>query len=399
MTGLVGARGQAADRISTAKRNPLQAMGFADVLWVCFAVAMLVVMIRSHEAMTIPYHFIFVSFALVYGFRVWPALIAVTTLVVMTGTTGAVFLIAYRAGDIKVDELAEIPLMPAIVAFMVWHALRAAAARREVEQLAVREAGRVDRQREFLRDTSHAIRTPVTIARGHVQLMRMAVADPEVAQDTDEVLHQLDRIHQLAGRLLAIEQLETTPVLHLEPIDVQQLVETVGRRWSAAAARDWQVQARPAGLVQADEHRLAEALDALVENALRFTTDQDTVRVSAYGEGTWAVIEVADSGPGIPAQDRQRVFERFFQRHPKGEEPGTGLGLALVSAVATAHGGDAGAGVAAEGGALLRVRLPMSVGTVHPEPPQPPDPNDAAQQPVTTRPTATERLPDRQLTG
>jgi len=390
MSRPVGLPGEEAPAGRPLVRNPLDGLGFADVLWMGFAVAMLVVMSRSHEAMTIPYHFIFVSFALVYGFRVWPAQIAVTTLVLMTVTTGAVFATAYRAGEIKIDELAEIPLMPAIVAFMVWHALRGAAARREVEQLALREAGRVDRQREFLRDTSHAIRTPVTIARGHVQLMRMSVNDPEIAQDTDEVLHQLNRIHQLAGRLLTIEQLETTPALDVEPIDVQHLVETVGRRWSAAAARNWTVVAEPAGLVTADEHRLTEALDALVENALRFTTDEDTVRISTYADGSWAVIEVADSGPGIPVADQQRVFERFYQRHPKGEEPGTGLGLALVSAVATAHGGDATAGSACEGGALLRVRLPMVPASVSAGPGIPAESSPAG-------PPAIEQLPTRQL--
>jgi signal transduction histidine kinase len=391
MSGPSGGTGEAARPAGAETGNAFQGLGFSDLLWAGFAVAMLVVMSRSHAAMTVPYHFIFVSFALVYGFRVWAAPVALTMLVLMTLSTGAVFLIAYRAGEIKADELAEIPLMPAIVAFMVWHALRGAAARREVEQLALREAGRVDRQRGFLRDTSHAIRTPVTIARGHVQLMRMSVHDPELVQDTGEVLHQLDRIHQLAGRLLAIEQLETTPVLDVEPIDLQHLVETVGRRWSAAAPRQWRVDARPAGLVTADEHRLTEALDALVENALRFTTDADTVRLSAYSDGTWAVAEVADSGPGIPVADQQRVFDRFFQRHPKGEEPGTGLGLALVAAVATAHGGEAAAGSAVEGGALLRVRLPMTARSASAD-------DEASACPrATAEPPAVR--PDRQLTG
>jgi len=396
MSRPVGLPGEEAPAGRPLVRNPLDGLGFADVLWMGFAVAMLVVMSRSHEAMTIPYHFIFVSFAMVYGFRVWPARIAVTTLVLMTVSTGVVFLTAYRANEIKIDELAEIPLMPAIVAFMVWHALRGAAARREVELLAQREAGRVDRQREFLRDTSHAIRTPVTIARGHVELMRMSVNDPEIAQDTDEVLHQLNRIHQLAGRLLTIEQLETTPALDVEPIDVQLLVETIGRRWSAAAPRTWQVVAQPAGLVSADEHRLTEALDALVENALRFTSDADTVRLSAYADGSWAVIEVADSGPGIPVEDQQRVFERFFQRHPRGEEPGTGLGLALVRAVATAHGGDATAGTACEGGALLRVRLPMVSANLTGEPLVPAESGPAGSA---SGAPAVEQLPPRQLTN
>lgn len=329
-----------------------------DVLWLGFALAMLFVMWNSQSGMTVPYHFIFITFALVYGFRMWSKWLSVLLLAGITVATAVVFLHAYSQGRVQLDELAEIPLMPMIVGFAVFHGLRAEAARRRVEEYAAQEAGQLNRQREFLRDTSHAIRTPVTIARGHVELLHMHSTDAQTVADADEIRHQLDRITALAGRLLAIEQLQTVDRLDIEVVDVQSFVSTLGRRWAAAVERDWRVTAEPAGLVETDPHRLAEALDALVENALRFTTAKDRIRLSCRREGPWTVIEVADSGPGIPPEDRERVFERFFQRHPRGEEPGTGLGLALVHAVAAAHRGQARALSAPEGGALLQLRLP-----------------------------------------
>ena len=124
--------------------------------------------------------------------------------------------------------------------------------------------------------------------------------------------------------------------------------------------RDWRLVTTPLQYACADALRLEEALDAMVENAVRFTSPDDVIRISCRADGPWVRLEVADSGMGIPVEDREHVFERFFHRHPRGEEPGTGLGLALVAAVAEAFGGRVNAGPAPEGGALVCLRLPRS---------------------------------------
>jgi two-component system OmpR family sensor kinase len=218
----------------------------------------------------------------------------------------------------------------------------------------------------------------------------MATVDEMIRQDSDEVLHQLDRLHHLAGRLLSIERLETTPGLNLKLIDAQSLITRIARRWSAAVTRHWIVVDGPSAFIHADEHQLTDALDAIVENALKFTELDDIVRFTARVSGPWVVFDVADSGPGIPEAHRAKVFDRFYHRPPQGSEPGTGLGLALVAAVAGAHGGHARVSSAAEGGALVSMRIP-AVSSMSPlseetgEKPGQGDP-DQARQPVRETP-------------
>jgi signal transduction histidine kinase len=329
-----------------------------DALWCAFVLAMLTAMYLIPDQETIPYHLIFVSFTLLYGYRMWSARTTIAALGGITVITGVMFVRVYLAGDITWDELAEIPLMTLIVGGGAWHALRSAAAQRRVEELAALETSRLDRQRAFLRDTAHAIRTPVTIARGNIELIKLDSSDDQLQQDSEEVLHQLDRLHHMARRLLIIEALHTSDLYDAEHVDVGAMVADAARRWSGAAPRVWVSPARISAEANVDRLRLEEAIDAMVENAIRFTKPGGTIRIACEATSSAIRIDVADDGPGIPVEDRERVFERFFHRHPAGEEPGTGLGLALVAAVSSTFNGDAWVGDAPEGGALVRLRLP-----------------------------------------
>jgi signal transduction histidine kinase len=370
-TATVGRPGTArADGATTEEGRPLRrilrwgrapALGWlraVDLVWTAFVLAMFLTMWLIPGQQTIPYHLIYASFALIYGYRLWSPLATVSVLFGMAVLSGVFFLRVYEMGDISWDELSEIPLMSLIVAGTAWHAHRSAAAQRRVEELASLESSRLDRQRDFLRDTAHAIRTPVTIARGNLELLQYRSQDGEAQEDVAEVLHQLDRLHHMARRLLIIEALQTSDLYDEEHVDVGDLVDKAGHRWAAAAPREWRLTPAVSASAATDRLRLEESLDALVENALRFTHPGGVIRISCLIEGDFVVIEVADDGPGIASEDRDRVFDRFFQRHPLGEEPGTGLGLALVAAVSAAFGGDTCAAAAPEGGALLRLRLP-----------------------------------------
>jgi signal transduction histidine kinase len=340
-------------------RSPaIGGLGVVDALWCLFVLAMLAAMLLIPDQETIPYHLIFVSFTLLYGYRMWQPQTTVAVLGAITLITGVLFVRVYLKADITWDELAEIPLMTLIVGGGAWHAYRSAMAQRRVQELAALESSRLDRQRAFLRDTAHAIRTPVTIARGNIELIQLDSTDPQLQQDSEEVLHQLDRLHHMARRLLVIEALHTSDLYDAQQVDVGAMVADAARRWSGAAPRSWVHSPRISADAMVDRLRLEESIDAMVENAIRFTQTGGTIRIACEATPSAITIEVADDGPGILVEDRERVFERFFHRHPAGEEPGTGLGLALVAAVAATFKGSVWVDDAPEGGALVRLRLP-----------------------------------------
>jgi signal transduction histidine kinase len=228
-------------------------------------------------------------------------------------------------------------------------------ARRQARADALRQ--RVEHEREFLRDASHQLRTPITIARGHAELLREAAPTSEMADDADVLVHELDRLGRLSERLLLLAAAEAPGFLWLEPVELEQLVVETARRWSAAADRRWSFDIGVEGILVADRERLATALDALLENAVKFTDRGDTIRITGGGAGAGAVLAVEDTGAGIAASDLARVFQRFA-RGARGRRPGTGLGLAIVRAIVEAHGGSVAVASAPGEGTQFRLELP-----------------------------------------
>lgn len=304
-----------------------------------FVTSMLAAMVATPGEETIPYHLMFLSITLVYGFRVWPMRPTVLVVAAITAATGVVLYMHYLEHRIDGPELAEVPLMPMLLLAMMWHARRRAAAQRQVEQMADERHRSLEREREFLRDASHAIRTPVTIARGHVELIQTGLEDGTAYEDSEVVLRQLDRMHALSSRLLALARLDSAQDLRLESLDLDAFVAQVATNWTGSADRDW-VVGTGGGRVDADREWLELAVDAIVENAVHFTEAGDRIEVSCRREqnGT-STITIADSGAGIPSADLPHVFERFWHRRPPGGMPGSGLGLAMAMAAATAMGG------------------------------------------------------------
>lgn len=326
-----------------------------DIAFVVLVTALFIVMVKWANYETVPYHLIFLSLAIVYGFRVWSGGATFLVLAVIATGTGGVLFSRYLSGEINLEELSEIVLMPLILAATAWHARRRVAMQRQVEMYAETERERWLREQEFLRDCSHALRTPLTIARGHVELLG-AMAGPDCAPDVAVVLGELDRLNRLASRLLAIADLERSDSLHLRPVDLGWLVRMAKTRWAASVDRDWILDVVEPAWSNIDKERLETALDAIVENAVKATGPGDTIRLVCLG-GRRAQVAVADSGPGIASQDRDKVFERFWRGPAVGLERGTGLGLAFARSVAEAHGGGVFVEPAPEGGALVGLWL------------------------------------------
>ncbi|MFT4187148.1 MAG: ATP-binding protein [Aeromicrobium sp.] len=197
----------------------------------------------------------------------------------------------------------------------------------------------VTTQRDLLDDVGHELRTPLTIMRGHLETT--ALADPEsVAQTHEIVLEEIDRMTDLVADLLVLADAHNPDFLRRVPTDVDALVRRVVTKVRPLAHRDWRVDTRTGATVDLDPGRITQAVMALVDNAVGHTRTGDLVGVRATLADDELRLLVGDSGPGVPAQDRERVFDRFGRgRADQSRRDSHGLGLAITSAIAEAHGG------------------------------------------------------------
>jgi signal transduction histidine kinase len=333
-----------------------------DLALAVVVVALLVAMVLTPGEETIPFHLVFLAITLVYGFRVWPMKPTMVVVGAVTLVAGAVMYQHFLDDRIEAPELAEVPLMPMLLLAMIWHARRRAVIQAQLEEMAEERQRTLQREREFLRDASHAIRTPVTIARGHVELIQGSLVDPLAYDDSDVVLRQLDRMSALSTRLLALARLDSAQSLHPEPLDLGSFVEQIGANWRGTADRDWAVRPDRPGRVPgyADREWLELAVDALIENAVHFTRPGDRIELSCRYDAGLSTISVTDSGAGIAPEDLPHVFERFWHRRPADGVPGSGLGLAMASSAAQAMGGSLVVSSALGEGASFELSLPLA---------------------------------------
>ena len=328
-----------------------------EAAWFAFAAANLVAMARFPSWETVPFHFIWISLTLLYGFRVWePAPTGLVLGVVIAGT-GAVILNDAFAGDQLWGELFEVPLMSAMFLAMVWHARRRQDATRTLEREARERAELLAQQKRFLHDVSHELRTPVTIARGHLEVLQRV--NGQTGQEVEIALDELGRIEDILERLLLLAKSKQPDFVVPQAIDLEPFLEDVFLRWSEVVPRGWALGPLVAGTLRADPEALRIALDALIENAVKYTEPADAITLSCRAAGTELALEVADEGGGIPPEALERIFDRFARADParSRSQGGAGLGLAIVDALVRAHGGRCEA-VNRSGGAVFTLRFP-----------------------------------------
>jgi signal transduction histidine kinase len=309
-----------------------------EALWVLFAALNLIAMWLTPDWETIPFHFIWVSLTILYGFRVWGPRGTAILLAAVVLTTGAVILNDAFQGSQLWGELTEVPLMSAMFLAMVWHARRRQAALGETERVATERAELLERQERLLHDVSHELRTPVTIARGHLETLLRA--NGETAPEVSVAVDELDRMAHIVERLLLLATAESPDFVSPSAIELESFLEDVFVRWSEVAARSWRLGEVSGGTVLADPHALRIALDALLENAVDHTSEGSAIELSARKAGNRVEIAVTDAGPGIPPEALGRIFERFGRADSgrSRRHGGVGLGLAIVDAIARAHG-------------------------------------------------------------
>jgi signal transduction histidine kinase len=312
-----------------------------DAAWLAFALVNVAAMLLWPEWETIPFHLIWFSLTVLYGFRVWALKPTYGVLAVQGIVTGLLIANDASHGSQEWGELFEVPLMSAMFLAMVWHARRHRAAADALAEHVQERVAILAQHERFLHDASHELRTPITIARGHLEVLSRANgagAQPEVAVAIDE----LARMERIVERLLVLVLAgETDLTVTAEDVALDMLIEDVAMRWAEVAPRVWRVGRLPSGTIRADPDALRIALDALVENAVTHTNETDAIELRASEWHGHVAIDVADEGCGIPSEAIDKIFERFArvdQSRSRGRD-GVGLGLAIVDAIAKAHGG------------------------------------------------------------
>jgi PAS domain S-box-containing protein len=221
---------------------------------------------------------------------------------------------------------------------------------------------------EFISLVSHELRTPLTSIRGYLELLLDGGAG-ELSEDQSRFLGVVDRnskrLMHLVGDLLFLAQVEAGKLaLELDEVDLDHVVaEAVEAAKPIADEKGIELRGsvEPVPVMVGDRGRLAQVLDNLVSNALKFTGQGGSVDVVVSADGGDAVLEVRDTGMGIPVDEQAHLFERFFRSSEATERaiPGTGLGLTIAKAIVEHHGGTIGLESVEGKGTTLRVRLPL----------------------------------------
>jgi signal transduction histidine kinase len=211
-------------------------------------------------------------------------------------------------------------------------------------------------QRTFLDDAGHELRTPITIVRGHLEVMGDT---PEERRETMAVVtDELDRMARMVDDLLLLAKAAQPDFLHIEPVELADLTTELLVKARALGPRQWQLERCAEGIVDVDPQRVTQAVLNLARNALEHTAPGGTVHIGSAWTADGVRLWVRDRGPGIARADHARIFDRFARSAAGRRAEGAGLGLAIVRSIAVAHGGDVSVDSAPGEGATFTIHLP-----------------------------------------
>lgn len=222
-------------------------------------------------------------------------------------------------------------------------------ARDEVWRVVEAANGLVDRmetmlkaQRQFLADTSHELRNPLTVIRGNLELLQRDLDPATRLECASEAREEAARMSRLVDDLLFLAQADAGQAIRHHPFRLDRLVEEVAERLRPLAKdRGLEVGPLDAATISGDEQRMRQLVVNLLDNAIRYTPSDGTISVRLTRQGPQAHLVVQDTGIGIPSEHLPRIFDRFYRVDAARSraQGGTGLGLAIVKYVAEAHGG------------------------------------------------------------
>lgn len=235
----------------------------------------------------------------------------------------------------------------------------------EIERAFADRVAAEERLRRFVADASHELRTPVTSIRGYAELFRRGAGErpADLANVMRRIEQEGERMGELVEELLLLARLDQGLPLEREPVDVAAVVEAaVDAARAADPERPIDVDSQGPLLVLGADSRLRQVVDNLLTNARVHTPAGTAIHVRLTAEDEQVVLEVADAGPGVPAEEADRIFERFHRidRSRTRSQGGVGLGLAIVRSVVEAHEGAVGYRPRPGGGSVFRVVLPLA---------------------------------------
>lgn len=217
-------------------------------------------------------------------------------------------------------------------------------------------------QRRLLSDVGHELKTPITIIRGHLELLDAGNV-AEVKATRDLAIDELDRMNTLVSDISLLAASRAPHFVELAEVDLASFTKAVGAKASALdPSRSWRVESAN-GLALIDAGRITQAWLQLADNAVKYSTPGSPIviitEISQTGTHKWLNLSMRDSGPGIPPDAQARIFERFSRLDSSGAAEGSGLGLSIVSAIAEAHGGSVLLTSGPGQGSTFTIRIPL----------------------------------------
>jgi two-component system OmpR family sensor kinase len=224
------------------------------------------------------------------------------------------------------------------------------------------------RERQFISDASHELKTPLTVINANAQLIRRwGDRDPRIKADSlTAIVDESSRLAEMVNGMLTLAKASSGDEIPKEPLALEPIVAEVVANQHERAARKGIVLRAEFGvggrMVMGDAPLIRQLVANLIDNAIKFT-ERGEIVVALLRTATSAVIEVRDTGVGIEPEVAERLFDRFFRGDPSHSRTidGTGLGLAIVRSIARVHGGVASAFPGPNGGSVFRIELPLLV--------------------------------------
>jgi signal transduction histidine kinase len=219
-------------------------------------------------------------------------------------------------------------------------------------------------QRAFIDDAGHELRTPITIIRGHLDVMS---DDPEDRAETMALVSdELDRMARIVDDLLLLAKAEQPDFLQKRPVELADLTTEILVKSRALGDRSWQLDACAEGTLHLDPQRVTQAVLNLARNSVEHTTEGAEIGIGSEWSDDGARLWVRDTGIGVNDTEKERIFERFARGRFGRRSEGAGLGLAIVTTIAAAHGGRVDLDSAPGDGATFFIILPGLPATTQP---------------------------------